>query len=94
MEQVKSILCAALGFLCLTVVGGIGFIWKMYHNQQELYSMMNGLVGERGQVASSIDVNQPIIQRVVSQSQVWRPVQKKLKIQLYKFLLKRLNLIC
>ncbi|MCA9769886.1 trypsin-like peptidase domain-containing protein [Candidatus Dependentiae bacterium] len=79
MEQVKSILCAALGFLCLTVVGGIGFIWKMYHNQQELYSMMNGLVGERGQVASSIDVNQPIIQRVVSQSQVWRPVQKKVK---------------
>lgn len=79
MNYNKLLFFVALTVLCGAMAGGIKVIWSIYYNHQELQLMVESLVRENNELANHIDVNQPIVQKIVAKSEIWRPVQEQVK---------------
>ncbi|MFZ5954575.1 MAG: S1C family serine protease [Candidatus Dependentiae bacterium] len=80
MENIKKSPVVGLTHLLLLSLSVLGFvIYRLSNEQKNLYEMIDSLKMDQSQLATSIVTPQPVIERVVGKSELWRPIQDKVR---------------
>jgi serine protease Do len=75
-RRVSTSIIAGL-FLLLVIMGFV--VFRLFKEQRSLYLMVDDLKTQSSNLATSMAIPQPVIERVVGKAELWRPIQEKVK---------------
>lgn len=79
MENIKKgpLGLTSLLLLSLSVLGFV--IYRLSNEQKNLYDMIDSLKMNQSELATSVVTPQPVVERIVGRSELWRPIQDQVR---------------